>query len=89
MMNIHDNINRMGFVYQYVLEDDNAVEKCFLRQGAELDEDNWKEYSEALAQWMAIKEEVEKVMEELKQLQKWMEERGYDEDIEDDEEEME
>jgi hypothetical protein len=38
---------------------------------------------------MAIKEEVEKVMEELKQLQKWMEERGYDEDIEDDEEEME
>ena len=38
---------------------------------------------------MAIKEEVEKVMEELKQLQKWMEEMGYDEDIEEDEEEVE
>ncbi|WP_292459319.1 hypothetical protein [Methanothermococcus sp.] len=86
-MNIHDITHRMGIIYQHVLGDDNDLEKCFLRWGAELDEDNWEEYSKALAQWKAIKEGVEMAMEELKLLQKWMEEMGYDEDI--DEEDIE
>jgi len=39
-------------------------------------------------QWHAIKVYYEDVREGLLKLQKWMEEMGYDEDIEDNEEEI-
>jgi hypothetical protein len=88
-VNIHDIVNAMGYVYQKVHEDDNAIERCFLIFGADIDEETWKDYKEALAQWHALKDDVEYTMQKLKKYERWLAKMGYDEDIEEDEEEME
>ena len=85
-MDIHDIINAIGHIYQKVYGSDNEIEKCFLILGTDLDEGTWKDYTEALAKWQALKEDVEYTMQMLKKYGKYLEEMGYDEDIDDDEE---
>ncbi len=90
-MNIHDIVDKAGYIVERIRgkDDELSIKGVILRYGAYIDEKDWKEYSKAVSDWIVIEEEFEELMDDLKKLQKWMKEMGYDEDIEDDEEEME
>jgi hypothetical protein len=85
-MNIHDIVNGVEWLEDHIgRNDERALDEILLEFGSQIDEDNWEKYKEAVKQWQTIKAYYWTLREDILKLQKWMEEMGYDEDIEDEE----